>query len=107
MDCNRYRRTSCYLSDHVGSQLILGLGTDIDIAIQFCPSALVDNIGSNFSITNECCILLTRIDTGAISCKSIIDCSILTIKLSQLRLWMTVYLGNLDLVVTLQHLGLR
>ena len=59
---------SClHLGDGIGRQGIFRVLADIDISTQLCTAALVHDVGGDFSISDNSCILLAGVDGSAVS----------------------------------------
>jgi hypothetical protein len=55
------------LGDGSSGQGVLGLLSNIDVACQLGPTALVDNVSLDLGLPDQCGVLLARTDGGAIA----------------------------------------
>lgn len=65
--------SSLDLGDGASGKHVLGVLADIDVTRQFSSSTFIHDVGCDFRISDDGCVLLARVDRGAISWESEID----------------------------------
>lgn len=66
MDGDRQFRAGLNLGHSVGREGILSILPDVDVAAQLRPPTLIDDVGRDLLVTDECGILLAGADAGAV-----------------------------------------
>jgi hypothetical protein len=67
VNCDLHNGTGLDLGHTTGSQLILGLLANVDVAVDLGPSACVDNVLRDLVVTDDGSILLARGDGSAVT----------------------------------------
>lgn len=92
---DRHSSTRLHLGDLLSSQGILGVLADVDVTLQLCPSALIDDVCCNFRIPDQGSILLAWADGSAIPWERLDHCK--TNKVSKLQGdWYNTWSGGRD-----------
>ena len=56
-----------------GYNSLLGFASNIDVAINLCPAARVDNVLRNLAVSDDGGVLLARADASAVTSKGVVD----------------------------------
>lgn len=73
MDRDRHLPAGRDLSNSIGSEGVLGVLSNVDVAAKLGTSTLVDNVGGDLGITDQGGVLLAGADAGAVSCEVTLD----------------------------------
>lgn len=74
MDGHSHHTASRDLGHTFGSQLVLSLLADINVASNLCASTRVHDVLCDLGVTNNGRILLARRDGSAVTSKVLVDC---------------------------------